>query len=77
MRVVIAGASGFLGSALVAHLRQGGHQVTRLVRHEARKGDDDPVVPKVWLERTHERALEGVGLEDLKRFAVDADKGGK
>ena len=41
----------------------------------ARRGDDDPVVPKVWLERTHERALEGVGSEDLKKFALDADKG--
>lgn len=40
MHVVVGGASGFLGSALVAHLRQAGHQVTRLVRHEARKGDE-------------------------------------
>ncbi|MEV7396037.1 TIGR01777 family oxidoreductase [Aeromicrobium sp. NPDC092404] len=32
MHVVIGGASGFLGSALTQHLRQGGHQVTRLVR---------------------------------------------
>ena len=32
MRIVIGGASGFLGSPLVAHLRDNGHQVTRLVR---------------------------------------------
>lgn len=32
MHVVVGGASGFLGSALVAHLRSEGHQVTRLVR---------------------------------------------
>lgn len=32
MRVVIAGASGFLGSHLGQHLRGEGHQVTRLVR---------------------------------------------
>lgn len=32
MHVVVGGASGFLGSALVAHLRDEGHQVTRLVR---------------------------------------------
>ena len=34
MHVVIGGASGFLGTALVAHLREHGHQVTRLVRTE-------------------------------------------
>lgn len=32
MHVVVGGASGFLGTALVAHLRDEGHQVTRLVR---------------------------------------------
>ena len=34
MHVVIGGASGFLGTALTAHLREEGHQVTRLVRTE-------------------------------------------
>jgi uncharacterized protein len=37
MHVVIGGASGFLGTALVAHLREEGHEVTRLVRK------DDPL----------------------------------
>ncbi|AXT84679.1 TIGR01777 family protein [Aeromicrobium sp. A1-2] len=32
MQIVIGGASGFLGTALTAHLRARGHQVTRLVR---------------------------------------------
>lgn len=32
MHIVVAGASGFLGTALVAHLREVGHQVTRLIR---------------------------------------------
>ncbi len=32
MHVVVGGASGFLGSALVSHRRHQGHQVTRLVR---------------------------------------------
>ncbi len=36
MHVVIGGASGFLGTALTTHLREQGHQVTRLVR------TDDP-----------------------------------
>ena len=35
MRVVIAGASGFLGTHLTARLRQHGHEVTPLVRREA------------------------------------------
>ena len=34
MHVVIGGASGCLGTALTAHLREEGHQVTRLVRTE-------------------------------------------
>ncbi len=32
MRVVVAGSSGLIGTALVAHLRAGGHEVLRLVR---------------------------------------------
>lgn len=32
MHVVVGGASGFLGSALTTHLRERGHQVTRLIR---------------------------------------------
>lgn len=32
MHIVIGGASGFLGSPVIAHLRGQGHQVTRLVR---------------------------------------------
>lgn len=32
MRIVIGGASGFLGGPLIAHLRDQGHHVTRLVR---------------------------------------------
>ncbi len=34
MRVVIAGASGFLGTHLSAHLRVHGHEITALVRRE-------------------------------------------
>ena len=37
MRVVIAGASGFLGTHLTAKLRLHGHEVTALVRREARE----------------------------------------
>ena len=40
MRVVLSGASGLIGEALVASLRGDGHEVTRLVRRAAR-GDDE------------------------------------
>ncbi|MGH3821792.1 MAG: TIGR01777 family oxidoreductase [Pseudonocardiaceae bacterium] len=46
MRVVIAGSSGLIGSALVSLLRQAGHDVLRLVRRPARAPDErawDPV----------------------------------
>jgi uncharacterized protein (TIGR01777 family) len=39
MHVVVGGASGFLGTALVAHLREQGHQVTRLVRSDDTSSD--------------------------------------
>ncbi|KAF2006569.1 hypothetical protein P154DRAFT_517622 [Amniculicola lignicola CBS 123094] len=40
---------------------------------DARTGLDDKKVPKVYLGRTSERALEKVGLDDLKMFAVDGE----
>lgn len=41
-RVVVAGASGLIGSALVDSLRADGVEVTRLVRHEAQAPDEVP-----------------------------------
>ncbi|MGB8994123.1 MAG: TIGR01777 family oxidoreductase [Pseudonocardiaceae bacterium] len=43
MRVVIAGSSGLIGTALVSLLRQGGHDVVRLVRGAPRGPDE-----RVW-----------------------------
>ena len=40
MRVVVAGSSGLLGSALVAHLTRRGHDVRRLVRRAAKAPDE-------------------------------------
>jgi hypothetical protein len=40
MRVLIAGASGFLGTKLTQRLRTGGHEVVRLVRREAAAPDE-------------------------------------
>lgn len=40
MRIVVAGSSGLIGSALVAELRAGGHEVLRLVRRATRAADE-------------------------------------
>jgi uncharacterized protein (TIGR01777 family) len=40
VRVVVAGSSGLIGTALVAHLRAGGHEVLRLVRREPAGPDE-------------------------------------
>lgn len=58
MKVVVSGASGLIGSALVPALRSEGHEVVRLVRREAVANDEvgwDPAVGR--LDAT---ALEGV-----------------
>src|SRR5512134_1114866 len=39
MRIVITGGTGFLGSALVGHLRTAGHVVSVLTRQPTRQGD--------------------------------------
>ncbi len=39
MRIVVGGASGFLGAPLVSSLREAGHDVTRLVRGEDTSAD--------------------------------------
>ncbi|HEU4350078.1 MAG TPA: TIGR01777 family oxidoreductase [Actinoplanes sp.] len=45
MRILMAGASGFLGSRLADRLRGAGHEVTRLVRRSARTTDEVPWEP--------------------------------
>lgn len=41
--------------------------------YDARQHDTDPVVPRVFLHATAERALDVVGFKDLKRFAADPE----
>lgn len=51
MRVVVAGSSGLIGTALVSHLRAGGHEVLRLVRRSPAAPDErrwDP--PAGWVQ---------------------------
>ncbi|HWN26016.1 MAG TPA: NAD-dependent epimerase/dehydratase family protein, partial [Actinomycetospora sp.] len=40
MRVVIAGSSGLIGTALVPRLREAGHEVVRLVRRTPQAPDE-------------------------------------
>lgn len=56
MRVVIAGATGFLGTHLTTHLRVHGHEVTALVRREptsAHESQWDPRTGQVDAEVVH------------------------
>ncbi len=56
MKVVVSGASGLIGSALVPALRAGGHEVTRLVRREETAADEirwDPAAGDLDASRLH------------------------
>ncbi|MGH3950539.1 MAG: TIGR01777 family oxidoreductase [Pseudonocardiaceae bacterium] len=60
MRALVAGSSGFIGSALVPELRGAGHEVRRLVRRPADASDEfswDPPAGTI-----SEAALDGVDL---------------
>jgi uncharacterized protein (TIGR01777 family) len=46
MHLVVAGASGFLGTHLTDHLRERGHDVTRLVRRAATQDDESEWHPE-------------------------------
>lgn len=73
MRIILAGASGFLGRHLATKLTSAGHRVDRLVRHEARREHEhrwDPYKPTLDL-RLFEGAdavvnLGGVGVADKR-----------
>ena len=58
MKVVVTGASGLIGSALVPHLRRGGHEVVTLVRRAPRTPSEAHWDPsRAAIDRA---ALEGV-----------------
>ncbi|HEY0636427.1 MAG TPA: TIGR01777 family oxidoreductase [Pseudonocardiaceae bacterium] len=59
MRIAIAGSSGLIGTALVAALRQGGHDVLRLVRRRPAAPDERGWDPPAG--RLDDGALDGVG----------------
>lgn len=75
--MVVAGSSGFIGTALVAALRRSGHDVARLVRRDAVGVDErrwDP--PAGWLEPDALTGVDvvvnlcGVGVAD-KRWTAE------
>src|SRR4030095_16779606 len=73
MRILMAGASGFLGTRLVDRLRGAGHDITRLVRRPARRPDEAPWKPSAGqLDPTLVAAadavinLAGVGAADKR-----------
>ena len=56
MQVVVSGASGLIGSALVPALRESGHDVTRLVRRQESAADEirwDPAAGDLDMSRLH------------------------
>jgi uncharacterized protein (TIGR01777 family) len=59
MKVAVAGASGFIGSALVRRLEAGGHAVVRLVRRTAERPEEVAWHPSACEVEQWER-LEGV-----------------
>jgi uncharacterized protein (DUF2237 family) len=40
---------------------------------DARNSDDDKLMPKIYLQKTNERALEKVEIQDLTKFALDKE----
>ena len=69
MRIVAAGASGFLGRPLVAHLRNAGHEVTQLVRRSPKEPGEqqwDPSTGEVRLPDGTDAVLNlcGAGVGD-------------
>lgn len=63
MRIAITGSSGLIGSALVASLRRSGHDVVRLVRRTAARGDEiawDPAAERGGLPPAAVAGLDAV-----------------
>ena len=73
MRIIIAGSSGYLGTALIDRLRSDGHEVVRLVRR-TRQGSDEvswnpaagELDPAVLAEADVAVNLAGVGVGDKR-----------
>ena len=67
MRILIAGASGLIGTALSSALRSDGHDVVALVRRAARVPSRVPVGPGRRPDRRHRPEGRGRGGQPLRR----------
>jgi len=72
MKIVVSGASGLIGSALVPTLREDGHEVVKLVRRDAR--DDDEVR---WDPARHELDPKHLADVDAVVHLSGANVGGR
>lgn len=70
LRIAMTGASGLIGTALAAFLTTGGHEVVRLVRHEAGEGERrwDPESPDPSLLEGIDVLVHLAGASILGRF---------
>ena len=75
MKILISGATGFVGSALIKLLTKNGHEVTRLVRHAPHYGRPeigwDP--SRGVIDKEH---LEGMDVVDKIKGVATTSKAG-
>src|SRR6478609_1308367 len=77
MRIVMAGASGFLGARLRAHLAEAGHEIVQLVRRPATAAGEHRWAPQqgeldsfVLADADAVINLGGAGIEDVRWSAA-------
>jgi uncharacterized protein len=75
MKVLISGSTGFVGSALVYHLKRKGHQILRLVRHKQADCDEPQIFWDIRKGKLNPVELEGI--EAVIHLAGESLAGGR